>query len=303
MATLGITVLKNNAPWGPFSRAQIEDGLTRGDYTVKYLAHAPGLKEWLPLGEVLDYVDRHPSSLPALPPVPSERELPPIPEPFVKSPEPTASLPEPSRPPILPTSNPRPAPPILPVVEKQEIKPKPESRPETQLKSASSFIRGVAFVLDCLILFLPLVAVFILGALAIEIPAAIHHIPHQQRMDEWELLNTNLLRLLWVDAIGFGWLYSAGLECSQSQATIGKRWTGLKVTDLHGERLSFLRATGRYAVKFLSVFPCFFGFMQLSLVAILLGSLISAALLSTALISSRGRTLHDRLSGTRVIKN
>jgi hypothetical protein len=49
MAAPGITVLKNNAPWGPFTRAQIDDGLARGDFTVKYLAHATGLKEWLPL--------------------------------------------------------------------------------------------------------------------------------------------------------------------------------------------------------------------------------------------------------------
>ena len=27
MAALGITVLKNNAPWGPFTRAQLADGL------------------------------------------------------------------------------------------------------------------------------------------------------------------------------------------------------------------------------------------------------------------------------------
>src|SRR5271163_5279133 len=81
MAAPGITVLKHNVPWGPFTREQIEDGLTRGDFTVKYLAHAPGLKEWLPLGEVIDYVERtSSSSMPSLPPVPSQRELPPVPE-------------------------------------------------------------------------------------------------------------------------------------------------------------------------------------------------------------------------------
>ncbi|HEV3271017.1 MAG TPA: hypothetical protein VGZ93_02445, partial [Candidatus Methylacidiphilales bacterium] len=80
MAALGITVLKNNVPWGPFTREQVEDGLARRDFTVQYLAHAPGLKEWLPLGEVLDYVDRHAGPrMPSLPPVPGQRELPPIP--------------------------------------------------------------------------------------------------------------------------------------------------------------------------------------------------------------------------------
>ena len=69
-----------------------------------------------------------------------------------------------------------------------------------------------------------------------------------------------------------------------AQATIGKRWMGIKVTDAHGERISFLRATGRYAGK------------------ISLG----VALLSwfhMALFSSRGLTLHDRLADTRVVRD
>ena len=85
-------------------------------------------------------------------------------------------------------------------------------------------------------------------------------------------------------AIALGWLYGAGLECSRSQATIGKRWMGIKVADAYGERMSFLRATGRYAAKYLSALPCFLGFIM-------------------ALFSSRGLALHDRLAGTRVIRN
>ena len=58
---------------------------------------------------------------------------------------------------------------------------------------------------------------------------------------------------------------------------------GVKVTDVYGERLGFLRATGRHAGKYLSALPCFLGFM-------------------IALFSSRGLTLHDRLAGTRVVR-
>jgi len=268
MAALGITVLKNNAPWGPFTRAQIDDGLARGDFTVKYLAHAPGLKEWLPLGEVLDYVDRSaPSVMPSLPPVPGPRELPPVPESA------------PSRPPILPASSPRaPEQPAPPVVEKREI------TPEALLTPASFFPRGIAFLIDCAILFVPIAILFILGALTIEIPAATwHHIPHETRMEEWALLELNTRRLFWLVAIGFGWFYVAGLESSPSQATVGKRWMGIKVTDAHGERISFLRATGRYAAKYLSALPCFLGFIM-------------------ALFSSRNLALHDRLAETRVVR-
>ena len=34
MAALGITVLKNNAPWGPFTRAQIDDLVTILDASI-----------------------------------------------------------------------------------------------------------------------------------------------------------------------------------------------------------------------------------------------------------------------------
>lgn len=292
MAALGITILKNNVPWGPFTRAQIEDGLARRDFTVHYLAHAPGLKEWLPLGEVLDYVDRNEGSrTPSLPPVPAPRELPPVPsvtpvpetvEPAVIKPEPAPSIPAPvaSRPPILPASPPPPP----PVIEKREIKPEPQvlPKPAAQLTPAPLILRGLAFLIDSAILFMPIVILFALGALAIEISAAWRHIPHEAKVEDWEQLEQSTKRLFWLVLIGFGWLYLAGLECSPSQASVGKRWMGLKVTDAHGERLSFLHASARYAAKYLSALPCFLGF-------------------ALALFSSRGLALHDRLTDTRVV--
>lgn len=282
MAALAITVLKNNVPWGPFTRAQIDDGLARGDFTVRYLAHAPGLKEWMPLGEVLDYVERSDGPrMPALPPVPGPRELPPVPEPAsIPDPEPSAS-----QPPILPAPIPRvPEPfssPTPPVLEKREIKP--EAKPEVRLMPAPLFLRGIAFLIDMAILFVPVAILFILGSLAIEIPAAWHPIPHEARMEQWALLEQNMHRLFWIVLIGFGWLYVAGLECSPSQATIGKRWMGIKVTDARGERVSFLRSTARYGAKYLSALPCFLGFIM-------------------ALFSEHGLALHDRLTDTRVVR-
>ena len=154
--------------------------------------------------------------------------------------------------------------------------------PEARLTPAPFFLRGLAFLIDCAILFVPVAILFALGALAIEIPGAWNHISHETRMEEWELLKQNMRRLAWLVAVGFGWLYGAGLECSPSQATVRKRWMGIKVTDAHGERMSFLRATGRYAAKYLSALPCFLGFIA-------------------ALFSSRGLALHDRLTDTRVV--
>ena len=49
-----------------------------------------------------------------------------------------------------------------------------------------------------------------------------------------------------------GWAYFAGMESSERQATLGKSAMGIYVTDLNGQRITFLRATGRYFAKILS---------------------------------------------------
>jgi uncharacterized RDD family membrane protein YckC len=281
MAALGITVLKQNVPWGPFTRAQIEEGLRRGDFTVQYLAHAPGLNEWLPLGEVVDYVEKsEAASAPLLPPVPGPRDFPtvaplippPIPAPFSppKFAEPAQGMPAPIPPPV-------------PAIFPESSAVKPASLPEPHLAPASFFLRGFAFLIDCAILFIPVALIYGLYALTIEIPALWSHPSAQARTEEWDLLKQNMRRLLWLVAVGIGWLYGAGLESSRAQATIGKRWMGMKVTDPSGERISFLCATGRYAAKYLSALPCFLGFIA-------------------ALFSSRRLALHDRLAGTRVVQ-
>ena len=84
--------------------------------------------------------------------------------------------------------------------------------------------------------------------------------------------------------VGFlvGWGYFAGLESSERQATLGKSAMGLVVTDTDGNRISFLRATGRYFGKWLS--------------SILLIGYIMAA------FTARKQALHDMLASTLVFK-
>lgn len=222
--------------------------------------------------------------MPPPPPVPGPRELPPVP--VVPIPPPPASRPQPAfGPPILPAPISRapapPSPPIPSAIEKREEKP--ETKPEMRLTPASFFPRGIAFLIDCAILFLPVGMLFLLGALAIWVQGWWEHTDKESMNQNWALLEQNTRRLLWLVGVGFGWLYEAGLECSPSQATVGKRWMGIKVTDAHGERISFLRATGRYAAKYISALPCFIGFI-------------------VALFSSRGLALHDRLADMRVVR-
>ena len=68
------------------------------------------------------------------------------------------------------------------------------------------------------------------------------------------------LALYWVLAIVLGWLYSALMESSKHQGTLGKMALGIKVTGAHGERISFARATGRFFAKMVSGMTLYFGF-------------------------------------------
>jgi len=289
MAANGITVLKHNVPWGPFTRAQIDEALARGDFTLQYLAHAPGLTEWLPLGEVLDHVTRRESTPPLLPPVPATRELPPIP---ARPTSPPALAPKP-HPPELPSAPPKAAEPAPPkpqappvvIVPPPKLAPAPE--PETaavlQLEPAPIFLRAIALLVDCGILFLPLLVLFVLGVLSIYVPTWFRHESAQAVSEQRDVLWLNTKRMATWLVVGCGWLYAAWWESSPRQATIGKSWMGLRVVDDLGERVSFLRASGRYAAKYISALPCFLGFI-------------------IALFSSRALALHDRLSGTRVVR-
>lgn len=75
-------------------------------------------------------------------------------------------------------------------------------------------------------------------------------------------------------AVGFGvfliyglmfagnWLYFALMESSSYQATLGKQALKLVVTDEHGDRISFGRATGRYFAKIISTMILLFGFFM-----------------------------------------
>ena len=67
------------------------------------------------------------------------------------------------------------------------------------------------------------------------------------------------------------------------QATLGKRAVGIKVTDLHGERIDFGRALGRMFGHILSFITFSVGFAM-------------------AVFTDRRQTLHDKLAGTLVVK-
>ncbi len=78
------------------------------------------------------------------------------------------------------------------------------------------------------------------------------------------------------------WLYSAIMESSRIQATLGKKAIGLQVTDLEGNRISFARATGRHFAKALSFLTAGIGYMM-------------------AGFTEDKQAMHDRIAGTHVL--
>lgn len=80
------------------------------------------------------------------------------------------------------------------------------------------------------------------------------------------------------------WLYYAVQESGTAQATIGKKATGLKVTSMTGERISFAQATGRYFGKIVSTLILFIGYFMM-------------------LWDVKKQTLHDKMAGTLVVKS
>jgi uncharacterized RDD family membrane protein YckC len=79
-----------------------------------------------------------------------------------------------------------------------------------------------------------------------------------------------------------GWLYFAGMESSSRQATLGKSVLGIYVTDIDGNRISFLRATGRYFAKILSGLILGIGYIM-------------------AAFTARKQALHDMIASTLVL--
>lgn len=79
------------------------------------------------------------------------------------------------------------------------------------------------------------------------------------------------------------WLYYSLMESSTKQATFGKIIIGIKVTDMYGNRVSFVKATGRYFGKILSGLILCIGYIMAGL-------------------TEKKQALHDILAGCLVVE-
>ncbi|MCB0323471.1 MAG: RDD family protein [Bdellovibrionales bacterium] len=147
---------------------------------------------------------------------------------------------------------------------------------------AGFWLRFAASIVDAAILsIVQLVLAFVFGGLFSGAAASFF---------EQDVSSTAVMLALMGAALGViilnictGWLYYAACECSLLQATIGKKLIGLRVTRSAGERVTFLRATGRYFGKFLSALTLGIGFVL-------------------AAFTPRKQALHDMLADCVVVR-
>lgn len=146
--------------------------------------------------------------------------------------------------------------------------------PVVQIRYGGFWIRFVAFIIDAIIVGIVVWPISVMIALAIGVAGGVVSMP---------TIGVHLVRGI----VGFAfsacanWIYEAGMESSSKQATIGKMVLGLKVTDLEGRRISFLRATGRHFAKILSGMVLLIGYIM-------------------AGFTERKQALHDMIAGTLV---
>jgi uncharacterized RDD family membrane protein YckC len=137
-----------------------------------------------------------------------------------------------------------------------------------------SVVMGIGFVL----LLIPLIFLTGLGSLLSRIR------PDEGLEDTGILLIIGVVFLVATASLLLTWLYHALMECSEWQATVGKKLLGLVVTDMAGNRVSFGRSSGRH-----------FGKMITNLVPAFIGYLMAG-------FTEKKQALHDMMAGCLVLR-
>ncbi|PYV85275.1 MAG: RDD family protein [Acidobacteria bacterium] len=150
------------------------------------------------------------------------------------------------------------------------------SSPAPAARYGGFWIRFVAAIIDALAL--GIVVWPVSGMLALMIGVA------GGRVD-MPGIGIHLVRgiVIWTMFLCAGWIYEAAMESSSKQATLGKMALRLKVTDEHGSRISFARASARYFSKILSRMILMIGYIM-------------------AGFTARKQALHDMIAGTLVVR-
>jgi uncharacterized RDD family membrane protein YckC len=177
--------------------------------------------------------------------------------------------------------------PAAPFGENAALQPSAVTAPvSAPLPYAGFWIRFVALLIDGLILGIPfmfvvIVAMFFWGGFGL----MMHRNPVDPRVAA-AFLGPLILGYFFAMLIflALEWLYFAGMESSERQATFGKAAMSLRVTDLDGRRLSFAHATGRFFAKIVS-----------GLIPFAIGYIMAG-------FTAKKQALHDIIAGTLILR-
>ncbi|MET3652969.1 RDD family protein [Dyella japonica] len=128
--------------------------------------------------------------------------------------------------------------------------------------------RFAAYILDALVLYIP--NTILSGLLGATKAAETYMQAKAAAGDDVNLALQALdsyMHALWPALIAqtiLAWLYFGLCESSAWQGTVGKLALGIRVTDMDGKRISFMRATGRYFGKIVSAFILCIGFLMVA---------------------------------------
>lgn len=158
-----------------------------------------------------------------------------------------------------------------------------------QFLYADFFLRLVAYIIDSIIMGVAVVAMFIPIAALTGAAANLRLLEEAQRQSGQPdpaaiaAIISVIVTFAGV-ALLITWLYHAYFESSSWQATPGKRVVNIYVTDLNGQQLTFLNATGRHFAKIVTgLIPFFLGYIM-------------------AAFTERRQALHDMIAGTLVLR-
>lgn len=159
------------------------------------------------------------------------------------------------------------------------------------VRYAGFSLRALAAILDCIVLAVPLAVFVSFLAVVNKIPLAFLDLhPGEAPSAVVAAFGQPAVFLILAYFIVSSWLYFALLESSDWQATVGKRLVGLRVTDLQGQRVTFLRASGRFLGGRLLLHVPYLGILYF---------LVDCA---CAGLTARKQALHDRMAGCLVLK-
>ena len=152
---------------------------------------------------------------------------------------------------------------------------------------AGFWLRFVAYLIDNLLMSVGLCLIFIPLAIATGAIGSFEAIATSQGREPNPGAVMGIISLVLTFAaisLLLSWLYHAYFESCDWQATPGKRVLSIYVTDLNGQRISFMHATGRFFAKIVS------GLIPFGIGYILAG------------FTQRKQALHDMIASTLVVR-